>query len=109
MTPLEACDYAAKILLKAGFVFSHCAMNTTSCYYSFPGRSGLLRVSTHRGSKRKDRPGRMYVAALTFSHRAVRHNGQLLLSGQALDAEIERGIGRFMVNSWTAEKSRAAP
>ncbi len=45
LTPLEACDFAARLLRKAGFVFDHASMNgSTSTYYKCPGRIGFLRA-----------------------------------------------------------------
>ena len=104
-TPLEACSYAAALLKGAGFVFSHAGGGSTSCYYGFPGRIGLLRVGTHKGRKPKDKRfgANNSVAALTFSNKAVRDDGTYQRSADGMENEIAQAIGRFMLNSARSE------
>ena len=105
LTPLECSDYAALLLKKAGFVFSHAGRNgSTSCYYKFPGRVGTIRIGTHRVRNPEDRHwGELNaVASVTFSHRAVRDDGTYQRSVEGMENEIAQAIGRFFIKSTEA-------
>ncbi len=106
LTPLEACDLAADLLRRAGFVFDHAAMNgSTSTYYKYPGRIGFLRVSTHRTAKKATRTrhfSQVNVASVTFSHKAIFADGTLIMKESTIEAEVCSAIGRFLIVSEAA-------
>lgn len=108
LTPLEACAYAATLVRKAGFVFDHASDKSTSCYYGFPGRVGLMRISIHTSKKWRRESRSIFgekasVAHMTFSHKAVRDDGTYQRSNAAIDSEIASAIGRFMLCAGRAE------
>jgi hypothetical protein len=48
---LEACTEASALLRKAGFQLVCASMQSEATYYRFPGRNGVIRVSTHTGGR----------------------------------------------------------
>lgn len=101
LSPLDLVQHTAEMLKTAGFVFSHTGSNSTSCYYRFPGRTGTIRVGTHRVRKSKDMHwGTLNaVASITFSHKATWSDGTAQRSVEGVNSEIAHAIGRFFLGS----------
>lgn len=51
MNPYEAIEYAAELLVAAGFVLRFTSMKSEARYYSLPGKDDTIRVAVHRSDK----------------------------------------------------------
>lgn len=97
---LQACEQAAEMLRRAGFEHAGTSKSTTTAYYRFPGRTGLLRVAEHkykRGGASGESSLLPVVAKLTFAGDHVTREGTMRLSQAALEGKVCGAIGRYML------------
>lgn len=95
---LELCAEAAEIIKKIGFEFRTVSRENTTCYYGWPGREELLRISDH-GSKYvmmglKDK----IAARITFSSDGHKP-GFSNISDYAFEHRIAEAIGWYFMRT----------
>jgi len=92
---LEAYHLALELVKKAGFEFSHAAMQTESCYYWHPARKPyLLRVSAHR-SKHSPIGLNNVIARVSFTSGEDKHG--LHTEKNTLN-RVTWAIGQYFLN-----------
>ena len=100
ITPLDACDRAAKLVRKAGFALVCASMKSTACYYSYPSRHGVLRIATYRKGGRnewsKDGPT---LVSVTFPDGGVNKDGHLHLTEEYIENHVANAIGLYLLRS----------
>lgn len=98
--PLEACDKAAEFIKRAGFNLVWVSMQSTSCYYKFPNRHGVLRIATHRKGGRNewsiDGPT---IVSITFPEGSIKKDGYLHLSNEYIENYSANAIGLYLIRS----------
>ncbi len=97
MSGFEACALAADILKSVGFVLHSVSMKSEACYYKFPRRNGVLRVSTH--SSKHQMIGLDFVAArLTFNPKGCNDApGMVIADAAAVEHRTAQAIGQFFI------------
>ena len=104
VTPLDACDRAAKLVRKAGFALVCASMKSTACYYSYPNRHGVLRIATHRKGGRnewsKDGPT---LVSVTFPDGGVRKDCHLYMTEEYIENHVANAIGLYLLRSAVKE------
>lgn len=97
---------ASRLLRMAGFELAMASRYTESCYYRWPGRSALLRVSTH--AKRKSIISGDVIEAITFRGTHLTGSGAMRLHSHKFELIVWRAIGRYMIKSAEYEAQRQA-
>jgi hypothetical protein len=102
ITTLEACDEAALILKRAGFVVKNVSMRSEAVYFKYPGMHGVIRVADHgpgTGGGNLGLVGHDEIhARLTFlpdKKRAAA--GTLVITEESVCNMVYMAIGRYMV------------
>lgn len=94
----ELCDHAFLRLKEAGFERVAVSMKSATVYFSYPGRHGNLRVSTH--STRHSPIGqRNVVAKLTFRGNSFDQPDTMRCSWEKIETMIAIAIGQYMLHS----------
>lgn len=95
---LELCERASVMLRGVGFILHNVASKTESCYYRWPDRSVLLRVSGHR----RARPLLGFpkiISKITFTGNCHDMPGEMRLADGKLQQIVAQAIGMYFLHS----------
>jgi hypothetical protein len=71
--PIELMDKAMARLKDIGFTLAYVSMKSEACYFQYPGKKGVIRVSAHRlkcNKKKNSINGNHIISKITFNKNA---------------------------------------
>jgi len=96
---LELCDKAATMVKDAGFVLFEASRGSEVCYYRWPDRPQLLRISCHSRKKMPIGIRNDVVAKITFSGNCGDTPGRMRLANGKFEGMVAQAIGRYFLKS----------
>ena len=102
---LEVCDYAAQLLMEAGFELCRTSSTSEARYYRFPGRHGVIRVAAHRGGRKSRMLGDPPVLErITFCGDVHADPGKIRVRLDAVFNRTAAAIGRYLMKAGASEQ-----
>ena len=95
----DALHFASSCLKRAGFVLAYVSRSDVSCYYTYPGRIGLIRVSDHTKKSREREVLGPIAASITFSPGQLHADGFLHMTEEQIEHLAVVAVGRFILRT----------
>lgn len=97
---------AAVLVKRVGFTLGYVSMKSEACYYSYPGRTGYLRIATHGQKHEPQGMSIPVMAKLTLSRNDAAKPGFIAINDFQIEHRVALAIGEFFLRSESTEDGR---
>lgn len=107
LSVIEAIELAASLLKHAGFVLAFPSLKSEACYYTYPGRIGLIRIAAHKHNKTHRNYSwgqKKLITKITFRTSKGNRDGITPFNANSLFTHIQVPIGKFFLLSEPEER-----